>query len=394
MTDRPRILVVSPRFPLPLESGTQLRVYHSLRVLAARFDVTLVSLVQDGEGADRVDDIEALGVDVRTVSHTRTKLETLLRYPTSRLPYRVTRFATSSFRSAVERCLKDRSFDAVWVHFLGTLATVPSCSCEVILDEHNADMAYWESFRSGSVPERLFAVMNQRRLYRFQRRHRDRLDAVLSVSEPDAEATRTWAECPVHVVPNGVDIDEFTPVTSASDAGATAVFVGSLDVRMNVEAISWFVNTAWPSIRTAHPEATFRIVGRSPSDRVLALDEVAGVDVVGRVPDVRPYYDEAGVVVTPFQFGGGTKLKLLEAMSMERGIVTTPVGSTGIAVEDGVHALVRERGDGFTDAVEALFADPERRSRLGANGRTLVESNYAWDTIMTEAIEQVSPLFA
>jgi glycosyltransferase involved in cell wall biosynthesis len=119
------------------------------------------------------------------------------------------------------------------------------------------------------------------------------------------------------------------------------------------------------------------------------LDERSGVDVVGSVPDVRPYYDQASVVVAPFAFGGGTKLKILEGLAMERGIVTTPVGSAGIKLTDGEHALIRERSPEFANSVITLLSDPTERSRLGANGRELVRERYEWNTIMSSALDSI-----
>lgn len=389
MTD-PRLLVVAPRFPLPLESGTQLRIYHTLAGLAEHFDVTVVALVQDGEGRDRVADVEALGVDVYTVAHSRSKRDALLRYGLTRRPYRTLKFVTDEFRREVGRLLAEHTFDCVWVHFLTTLPVLPpDVTAPVVLDQHNADRRYWESFDDGGAGERLFARVNRWKLRRLQRRWEDRLDAVLSVSEADAVATRRWADCPVWTVPNGVDLDRFSPTRPAADAAPRALFVGSLDVRMNVEAVEWFVEDAWPTVRARHPGATFHVVGRNPTPAVESLDDRSGVTVVGHVPEVVSHYDEAAAVVAPFRLGGGTKLKVLEALAMERPLVATPTGVTGIDVADGTHTLVRDRTEGFADAVADLLGDPERRARLGVRGRSFVADGFAWPALVDGAIAKI-----
>jgi glycosyltransferase involved in cell wall biosynthesis len=387
----PRVLVVSPRFPLPLQSGTQLRVYHCLRALAERFDVTLVSLVQQGEGVDRVEEIEELGVEVETVPHGRSKPSSLARFALSRAPYRVAKFDTDPLREVVRETLAESDFALVWVHFLTTLASLPTVSSTpLVLDQHNETIEYWDSFRRGNAGERLFARINQARLRRLRERVLPAIDTVLSVSGGDAEATREWAECPVYVVPNGIDTGQFTASKPASEVEKRVAFVGSLNVRMNEEALAWFVEESWPRVRDRHPETTFSIVGRSPSSRVRKLDDQPGVEVVGPVPEVEPCYERSAVMVAPFAFGGGTKLKILEALSMERGLVTTPTGAVGIDIKDGRHALVRDRNESFANGVADLLEDPAERSRMGANGRELVRERYDWDRVMSQALDRVT----
>lgn len=389
MSARPEVLVLAPRFPLPLTSGTQIREYHLIEALAERFDVTLVSLVQDGEGCEHVTDLETLA-DVHTVAHSRSKLETLLRFGLSRKPYRICKFTTSAFRRQVRNQLDDSSFDLVWANFLNTAAAVPAdISCPVVLDEHNSDVRYWESFLNGSLPERAIARLNIRRLRRLRRTLADRIDGVASVSEADAADARKWAGEPVWTVPNGVDTEKFAPTTSAADTDKRVVFVGSLDVRMNEEAVEWFVESAWPAIRTHHPDATFAVVGRNPTDRVHESTDAPGVELVGEVPAVVPYYDSAAVTVAPFQFGGGTKLKLLEALAMARPMVTTPVGATGIPLLDGEHAWVRERDESFADAVVELLNAPDTRAALGERARSFIQQEFAWDAITEDSVERI-----
>lgn len=394
MSDSPRVLVVSPRFPLPLHSGTQLRIYHSLTALAEQFDVTLVSLLQASEGRNHMEELESMDVEVQTVQHARTKAATLLRYGLTNRPYRTLKFITPKFRSKVQNVLDANTFDLVVVHFLTTMSVLPDdVSCPVVLDQHNADIKYWESFLDGTLLDRAFAHVNQAKLRRFRTQYAPMVDAILSVSEGDAEATREWIDCPVWMVPNGVDTDVFSPTTSADEAGNIVTFVGSLDVRMNVEALTWFVNSAWPLILETCPDAVFRIVGRNPTKQITKLDDIPGVTVIGTVPDVVPYYDETGIVVAPFRYGGGTKLKILETLSMERALVTTPIGATGINIVDGEHGIVRERGEGFARGVVKLLENPSLRTQLGENARELAYKKYAWSTIMDQTIENIRDQF-
>jgi glycosyltransferase involved in cell wall biosynthesis len=385
---KPSVLVVTPRCPLPLTSGTQIRSYHVLRALSERADVTLVTLVQSGEGTQRLGELSEL-VTVHTVSHERSKFSTLCRFPISRQPYRCTKFNTAAFRDRVHDVLAEQSFDLVWLNFLNTAGLLPdSVGCPVVLDEHNADVRYWESFLDGAAPERLFAHSNIRRIERFRDRIVDRIDGVVSVSDGDAEEARSWAGRPVWVMPNGVDTDTFSTGVGADRVGSTVLFVGSLDVRMNEEAVEWFAESAWPSIRSRYPDAVFEIVGRNPTQRVTALADRPGVKLVGEVPSVVEYYEEAAVVVAPLQFGGGTKLKVLEALAMSRPLVTTPAGTTGIPLTDGEHAVVADR-EAFSEAVVSLLDTPARRATLGQQGRSFVESRFTWPAVTADTTGDV-----
>lgn len=393
VSSKPNVLVIAPRCPLPLTSGTQIREYHVLRALADQAGVTLVTLIQSGEGADRVDEL-ADWLTLRTVEHTRSKPRTLAAFPFSSDPYRVTKFNTDAFRSAIHETLEQESFDLVWANFLNTVGLLPAdIGPDVILDEHNADGRYWESFLDGGPIERTFARVNIRRIKRFRKRVDDQVDGIVSVSEGDAKEARSWAGEPVWVMPNGVDTETFRPKTDPSETDKQVLFVGSLDVRMNKEAIEWFVQSSWPSVREAVPDATFQIVGRNPTKQIERLAEVDGVKLVGEVPAVEPYYDEASVVVAPFQYGGGTKLKVLEAMAMARPLVTTPTGANGIPINEE-HAYVRERNQGFSNAVVSLLQEPAKRTSTGKRARAFVEKEFAWDVVTRSTVKEIISFYS
>lgn len=388
MNSTPRILVLAPRSPLPQSSGTQIREYKLLEALSDRADVTLVTLLQSGEGADRLEELEQVAT-VRPVPHDRSKLRTVTVYPLSSDPYRAVKFNTSEFESEVTSTLREETFDLIWANFLNTVELLPSeTTVPVVLDEHNADVRYWNSFRTGNLVERMFARTNIGRIRRFRERVRDRIDGVVSVSEDDAEEARGWAEAPVWVLPNGVDTEQFSPEMPADETEKEILFVGSLDVRMNEEAVEWFLDEAWPSIHRRDPNSTFRIVGRNPTARIERRRSDPGVELVGDVPSVVPYYESASVVVAPLAFGGGTKLKVLEAMSMARPLVTTPTGTTGIdSVGDSV--VLCDRGEGFADAVVSLLDDPESRRLIGNKARSFVEGRFSWSAVTGETLDEV-----
>jgi len=157
------------------------------------------------------------------------------------------------------------------------------------------------------------------------------------------------------------------------------VFTGSLDWRPNVDAILYFLDGIWPLIRASHPEASFTIVGRRPTDVLKdKAGGMPGIMLTGTVDDVRPYIEEAQVYVVPLRVGGGSRLKILEALSMKKAVVSTSVGAEGLDVCAGENILTADTPADFAAAVSRLYRESALRERLGTSGRRLVESRYEW----------------
>ena len=154
-----------------------------------------------------------------------------------------------------------------------------------------------------------------------------------------------------------------------------------MDWLPNQEGVEWFVKQVWPIIRQAHLDAEFKIVGRNPSRQVEALTSEAGVKVLGTVPDVRPYLDQASVVVTPLLVGGGTRIKIFEAMAMEKAVVSTSIGAEGLKVDDQKHILLADSVTDFANAVNRLLGSREEREQLGKTARELVCREFAAESV-------------
>jgi glycosyltransferase involved in cell wall biosynthesis len=168
-----------------------------------------------------------------------------------------------------------------------------------------------------------------------------------------------------------------------------------MDWMPNQEGVAYFVEEIWPQVRVQHPRARFRIVGRNPSPQVESLAGREGVEVLGTVPDVRPYLDEATVVVTPLLVGGGTRIKIFEAMAMEKPVVSTSLAAEGLKVIDQQHILLADTADRFATAVGRLLENSDERQRIGRAARELVCEKFAaepvarqFDAICLQAVEE------
>jgi glycosyltransferase involved in cell wall biosynthesis len=163
--------------------------------------------------------------------------------------------------------------------------------------------------------------------------------------------------------------------------GDSLVFVGAMHWRPNQDAIQYFVDEILPLVRDRRPDVSIAVVGQEPPAHIQKLDSLPGVHIVGRVDDVRPYVDAATVYVVPLRIGGGTRLKILEALAMGKAVVSTSVGAEGLDVVDGEHILIADSADEFADRIERLLADPSLRGKLGRAGRALVTERYRWDSL-------------
>ena len=201
-------------------------------------------------------------------------------------------------------------------------------------------------------------------MVRFEKNAGKYFNAVIAVSDQDREQfERDYGWTHVHVIDTAVDVEFFQP--REEEIPGQIAFVGSMDWLPNQEGVEWFVQKVWPLVRQQHPDTVFKIVGRNPSRQVESLGDAPGVEVLGTVPDVRPYLDQAAAVVTPLLVGGGTRIKIFEAMAMEKAVVSTLIGAEGLKVEDQKHILLADSVADFAAAVNRLLASRETRKEIG-----------------------------
>ena len=399
---RPRVLMLTPQSPYPPHQGTTIRNYNLLVRLAQHADVTLVTFVDPGQP---VPEETPLAGQVRRIIHfptpQRTTGKRLRDLVLSPLPDLALRLHHPQMKDAVAALAREDTFDILLVEGLEMapymtvfLAHVsPAARPRVVFDAHNAEyILQYRAFRTDMQrPARwhaaLYSLVQWLKLRRYERRIIARADHIVTVSQVDREnLQRLGVRTPMTTVPNGVDLAYYGGWQAQDTphpliAPASVVFTGKMDYRPNVDAVLWFIEWVWPHVLEAVPEAQFYVVGRSPHPRLMALTETPGVFITGEVPDVRPYIHAARVYVAPLRVGGGTRLKLLEAMAMRKAIVSTPLGAEGYPVRDGEHLLLADTPDAFAAAVLSLLHDAPLRERLGEAAYHFVAEHYDWDAL-------------
>ena len=248
-----------------------------------------------------------------------------------------------------------------------------------LLDEHNIeyDIAWQTARAGGSAARRAYSAVNGRKVRDEELQAWTRFDGCTLTSARDqglllgdAPETRTA------VVPNGVDLDLFQPCARPRDP-ATLLFFGAVDYYPNTEGLLFFLNEVMPRLRATIPRVRLCIVGRRPPDSILARRR-PDVEITGAVDDLRPYLERAAAVVVPLRIGGGTRLKILEAMAMGKAVVSTSLGAEGLDVVPERDLCIADDAAGFAEQIGHLLDEPERADRLGVAARRLVESRYGW----------------
>jgi glycosyltransferase involved in cell wall biosynthesis len=298
----------------------------------------------------------------------------------SQYPYSVAKHFTARLQNEVLEACHARTIDIVHIEWM-PYARYGTPGVARVLTAHNVESDIWQrrAQHSGTYIGRQFFSIQAKRMESFERRASLHSDCVIAVSELDAQRFGCYGAHNIRIVPNGVDLEYFhsMPDVPRNDS---LLFVGSLDWFPNEDAVTDFALRVFPLIRSKNERITFRVVGRRPSEKLARLLEgLPGVELIGEVQDVRPYIAQSRAVVVPLRIGGGTRIKILEALAMEKPVISTAIGAEGLQVKDGCDLLIANAPEEFAARVEALLASPEQQSRLGRNGRVAVEKLYAWD---------------
>jgi len=380
------ILVTTPYIPGSRGGGSALRMTGIVEQLAVEHRVSLLCLLT-GEETLRPGNLSSA---VQLLPHvTRPAREeggsrSAWGMVRKGLPPGAVLFSGDECRRAWRRALDDGPdlviFQSIFPAVLARLAPAP---CPVIVDAHNVEhlLLRMAGRPSTARPTRLLRWMIHWRLVRrFERRVMTDADRVLTTSDADLRRLRDLAPgTPMTVIPNGVTMDD-SSTTAAPEAGRI-LFCGLMDYPPNIDAACWLADRIFPLISERHPEARLVLAGARPVDAVGRLGRRPGITVTGEVESMVQEIDRSTVVAVPLRQGSGTRLKILEAWSRARPVVTTPIGGEGLNIEPGVNALVNADPRGFADEVCRLLDDPSACREMGLAGRRTVADQYAWPQV-------------
>jgi len=388
-----RILWVKVGGLWPLNTGGRLRSFHMISELARRHRVTLLTTHRPGEDprelATRLSSCErVVSFPYAPAKHESWRFAlAVLRSWLSPLPVDLWKWRVAPLRAEAIRLVKAREVDLCVADFLLAIPNVQlGGPVPVLFFEHNVEHMIWQRLWQVETRwwRRPLLAVEWRKMRRYEARACRRSTVTIAVSETDRARLAAGApSASVCAVPTGVDVAYFAPNGRAEVPGHL-VFTGSMDWYPNEDAIVYLLETILPLVRREMSGVSLTIAGRNPSPRVLRAAGQAGVKITGTVDDIRPYIAEAAVYVVPLRVGGGTRLKIFEALAMAKAVVSTPIGAEGLPLQPGEHFLRAEDPAEFARAVTSLLRDPARRRALGAAGRRLVEERYSWARVARE----------
>ena len=389
------ILILSPTQPIPTTNGARLRIFNFIKNLSKKNSITLITLNhKDGSYVKNLEsELSEYCQKAYGIKHFKPKPLALFYWFLSNKPYRHVKCYNPLFKRTLKHELLKNRYDVVFCNFLDMaqyLSPVKmySTSTLFVIDQQNADELWYEKFVQMKRPMlKAFGRENIRRLHRCQKDDYEIFDLCLSVSEEDAEFTRRLLGNSIEVVvaPNGVDLDYFSS-RAKYKSGNVILFCGSMDTTMNQDAVLYFCNKVFPKVKIRQRNAQFIIAGRNPPMRIKKLHNNKDIVVTGTVEDVRPFYEKASIVVAPFRLGGGTKLKIPEAMAMKVPIVSTFIGCQGINVQNGKHIWIADDDSEFAERViESLT---QKSDKMIDESYKLVCELYSWENIVND-VEKV-----
>jgi len=391
-----RVAIVDGDVSYPATSGKRLRTLHLMLRLAKRHQIVYIGRCAPGSEEERAapEFLRSHGIEPILVAAPVPKKSgiafygRLARNLLSALPYSVTSHQSPAMREAANRVAREQAIDLwqfEWSPYVDALDA--SIMAPRLVIAHNVDTLIWQRYYENETRflHRRFLKSQWRKFEAFEKRAFARADRVVAVSEEDARLIRTqFGQPATDVVDNGIDREFFASVEGPHDPH-TILFLGALDWRPNLDAVELLLSKIFPEVRRQEPNAKLVIVGRNPSAGLIAKAESMGVELHANVPDVRPFLGQAGVMTVPLRIGGGSRLKILEALASGLPVVSTRVGAEGLHLTPGEHFVEADENAMASALVDAIRRPVIVRQQADA-ARKLVAQQYDW-SVLAEKLE-------
>lgn len=387
------ILYVTHRVPWPPDRGDRIRTWNILKHLSKSATVDLICLADEPVTQETRDALARVTRRLAILPHSGKQ-----RYLRGALSLVTGRTVTEGLFHSRNLSLTVRQW-AQQSSYVGAMASSSGIAKYVMppilndvkkvwIDLIDVDSQKWIDYAaSAKMPMSVVYGVEGRRLRKLEQQLAAKCDRLLVVSEAERQLFNDFCPTgPIQAVGNGVDTDYFVPA-DRKVTPRSCVFVGVLDYLPNSDAVKWFSEHIWSEVRKKFPDAVFRIVGKNPTPEVLALNEIPGIEVVGPVPDVRPWLHKSACVVVPLRIARGVQNKVLEAMACGRALVCSSSPLKGLAVEPGLHLLQADTVQEWVDALTTVFEDKYRTEELGMAASAWVQINHRWKACLEPLAE-------
>ncbi len=404
-----KILYLSHRIPYPPNKGDKIRSFHEIEYLSREHSLHVAALVDNPDDFQYEKDLQRYcrKLALFPLHPWYGKLRGLATLAKGK-PLSVGYFYSNRMQQTINHWLETDRYEAV-ICFSSPMAEYISASPQgriwsaarngtrrpaLVMDFCDVDSDKWAQYaRETRFPMNRVYGLEYKRLLAYEKKVNRAFDHSLFVSRSEVDLFRRLYPDAANlgVIPNGVDVDYFSPnhadrfaedIDRIRRQGPVLVFTGAMDYQANVDGVVWFCRSIFPSIRIKFPTCRFYIVGSRPAAEVKALEQTAGIIVTGFVPDIRPYYLAADVSVVPLRLARGVQNKVLEAMAMGNAVVATPAAVKGIASDWSGCLMVSDQPENFAEEVMRCLDNPATAEALGAGARTFVGKHYHWDAHM------------
>lgn len=388
-----RILWVKTGPLLPLDTGGKRRTHAMLTEISKDHKVTYLSLLPEGSVLDPREEADPyasqkiwVNVNIPAKHSPLFWMDLAWNSLLSSQPYALHKYDAAPLRKKLRELTRPNEFDLIICDFLAPALNFLDLTftCPTVLFQHNIEAQIWQRLASSqsSALKRWYLGLQHRRMHHWEARLSTLFDGVITVSPEDAELARTHYTLSnvLGHVPTGVDVDEFTPAPQiTAQRPFTIGFLGSMDWMPNIDAVLYFTQEILPSVRAQWPESRFKVIGRSPPARIkeLAIKDPF-VQVTGTVDSIQPHVHGCDVIVVPLKAGGGTRIKIYEAMAMGVPVVSTSIGAEGLSIQHGEDILIADTSADFAKAIVGLAEDPVKRRAIAESARQKVKTQHSW----------------
>lgn len=382
------ILFLSTNYPYPVDSGHNIRTFNTLKYLSKENNIFYLAFSKKRDDVNKIDPIKKMckSVDIFFIPDDFNKLRMLLslfQNLFSFYPYIANKYYRKNMKKRLNEIIQNNKIDII--HFdLLHLSRYLDNSIEIpyTLTEHNVESSRLLTILNNNKNYffKIYMYLQYKKLMKFETENCPKYETCISVSTEDAETLRKM--CPdsnLTIIPNGVDIDYFKPCLDKPLSNGMA-WVGGMGDIYNKEAVNYFCKKIFPVIKDKINDVKFTVIGKNPTKEVLKLSS-NNVNCVGYVDDIRPYIHRATIFVAPIISGGGTKLKVLNALSMGKAVVTTSVGAEGIEVTNYENIIIEDEPEKFARKVIELLNSPRQVQEIGKKARELILDKYDWNKI-------------
>lgn len=392
-----KILQISNRIPYPLNEGGTIGIYNYTRGFhEAGCEVVLLAQAAEKHNVCLKEASAVLSKFARVEFfpiNTDVRIMPAFANLFSSKSYNIQRFWSDEFNSAIAEILQKEQFDIIQVEGTFPALYTPTIlkfkgKSRVILRQHNVEYQIWARLAKNArnpLKKWYFNLLSAR-LKRFESEHLNQFDAVVPVTEDDGHLFKLLGcHKPIFASPSGIDIDYWKP-NPELEQGKWLYHMGSLEWMPNAEAVDWFLNEVWPLALAKDSDLKFFIAGKGMSDEMRSR-KIDGVEMAGEVPDAAAFAEDKSITVVPLKSGSGIRLKILEAMAAGKVVISTTIGSQGIAYTAGENMLIADAPETFAEAILKVANDTALATKLKANGRKLIESRYSNQQVIIRLLD-------